>query len=206
MRMDARVLVIPSFLVTICLAGCPEKAPGPDVQDVRGASGEKRGSNAGPADGGQVPPTAGSPGGGPVGASAPPGFASLIKDGKTITIKGVITNATRAQVDFTLAKKDHDRVTPSVVEVIKTTDGTFSVTAPASYPDPFYVSAMVDAKGDGPTPDDEGTMLPEPIVLAGKDIDLTLEIGANKDWETKVPWTRPSGSAAGGQGTPGGKR
>jgi hypothetical protein len=197
--------VAPAFLVIVGLAGCPEPPP---MQSPEGQQGPSNGSlpgapAGGPAAGGPPEGAAAGTAGGAGGAFAPPGFASLVKDGKTITISGVVTNATKAQVDFTIAKKERGQYMPFVVEVVQVTDGKFSVTAPATYDEPFYVSAVVDAKGDGPTPDDKGGMLAEPLKLEGKDVNITLAISDKEDWEDKVPWTRPD-DAPGAQGGAGG--
>jgi hypothetical protein len=142
---------------------------------------------------------AGAPVGGAPGAFAPPGFASLIKDGKTITINGTIVGADKAQVDFTLSRKEHGQHMPFVVEIIQVTNGKFQVTAPAEYAEPFYVSAVVDAKGDGPTPDDKGGLLAEPLTLNQEDLNIEITITDSSSWQKKLPWFRgealpPSGA------------
>ncbi|MFZ5477192.1 MAG: hypothetical protein ACOZNI_10495, partial [Myxococcota bacterium] len=128
-----------------------------------------------------APPTAPTP---PV----PPGLASLIADGKTVTIKGTVKGAKKAQVDFTQVKEQDGQKLPDVIEVIQITDGTFTVTAPATYDKDIWITAVVDSKGDGPTEDDWSGVAPAPVRLAGKDVIVEIPVGASNEWLKKMPW------------------
>jgi hypothetical protein len=135
-----------------------------------------------------------------------PGFASVIKDNKTITIRGSLKGASKGQVEFTVARKDKDGYIPFPLEIVQVTDGRFEITAPAGYQEPIYVSAIVDTKGDGPTPDDKGGMLPEPITIGDADLDIAIDIvDTPPEARKKLPWYRgdgipsPSGPPDGGK-------
>jgi hypothetical protein len=136
-------------------------------------------------------------------------FASIIGDGPTVTISGTVKGAKVAQVDFTIAKEMDGHKMPELLQVVKVTDGTFSVKAPANYDQPIYISAVSDTNGDGLNPDDPSGCAAEPVKLAGKDVKLEISISADSSWVKKMPWysadmAPPQPVGAGGAAAPGG--
>lgn len=175
----SRYTLLALFLLP--LTGCPEPQG-----EVTGQPGDPAAGTAPPPVDGSVPPPAsgeGAPMGGP-----PPGFASLVTDGKTVTISGTVKGATKAQIDFTTITERDGQKFPSVIEVVQTTDGTFKVSAPASYAGEIWVTATVDAAGDGPTPDDKGGIAASAVQLNGKDVTVDVTISDDADWFKKLPW------------------
>ncbi|GDX78301.1 hypothetical protein LBMAG42_01120 [Deltaproteobacteria bacterium] len=218
--------VLPLLLST--LAGCPETpedavsgmqaAPPPNAAPTTpGEGGEGMGGDA--AAGGGIPaaPSAGlaEPGSPPAPANTViPGFASMITDGKSITISGTLKGAKKAQIDFVTVSDQGGVMSPLVVEIAQTTDGTFSVKAPASMSKPMYVIVNVDKAGDGPSPGD-AIAFTEVSKIEGKDITLSIDATGTTGIESKLPWagqappapTMEAGGAAvppstGGPGAP----
>ena len=187
MQTLASALLVLPFL----LLGCPQ----PDDAGTTGGPG-----GVPPADGG-VPPAAGGEGAPPTdgGSTQVPGdptasggtpnnFERLIAGGPSITISGKVVGATKAQVDFTIAKVVDGKKMAEVLQVVPAPDGTFSVKAPAKYAEPIYVSAGVDLTANGPTKDDLGGCTDAPIKLDGKDITLEIKVSADPAWNKKMPW------------------
>lgn len=193
-------LVLPLLLST--LAGCPETpedavsgmqaAPPPNAAPATPVEGGEGGMGGDPAAGGGIPaaPSAGlaEPGTPPAPASSVvPGFASLITDGKSITLSGTLKGAKKAQIDFVMVNDQGGVMSPSVVEIAQTTDGTFSVKAPASLSKPLYVIVNVDKAGDGPSPGD-AIAFTEVSKIEGKDITLSIDATGTTGIESKLPW------------------
>lgn len=133
-----------------------------------------------PPDGAPVPPND------PNAMPKPPGLASLVKDGKTVKITGKLIGATKGQVDVQTVREDGKTTEPVLLEIIKVTDGTFSVEAPATFDRPIYITALVQA-GAAPSPSDLGGAA-EPIKLAGKDVAVEITVGKDLAWLKKLPW------------------
>jgi hypothetical protein len=117
-----------------------------------------------------------------------PGLASLAKDGKLITLSGTLKDATAAQIDFVrLSKRDGETV-PEAMEIAKTTDGTFSVKAPATLSEALYLIVNVDQSGDGPSPDDVVAVVSVDKIV-GKDIELKdIDCSKGNKSNDKIPW------------------
>lgn len=182
--------LVAGLLFTSLLVGCPEPednvtapggAPGaPPAGGPGGPGGPPAGGEGGTppasADGSTPPPAEGAP---PLGNSMmepPPGLASLIKDGKSVTISGTIEGAKEVQVDFTAVDESSGTPRPKALEILKVTDGKFSVKAPATYEATIYVTAIQDATGNGPTADDvQGGG--NAVKLDGKDVTVTIKMG-----------------------------
>lgn len=125
----------------------------------------------------------------------PPGLASLIKDGKTVKVRGKLIGATKAQVDIQTVRGSGKSAAPELLETIKTTDGTFVFDAPATLDRPLYVTAMVQA-GKDPKPDDLAGAS-DAIKLAGKDISIEITLSKDPGWLKKVPWGESAMAPAG---------
>ncbi|MES2644144.1 MAG: hypothetical protein V4850_31955 [Myxococcota bacterium] len=203
------------LVVLLPLAGCPQPAdPGAPV---------------GPAPDGALPPGAPGPDGGvPGGAPGPaveggppagavtgvpdnfaaPGLASFITDGKSVTLSGTVVGAKEVQIDVTAVREVDGQPTPEVLEIVRTTDGTFSIKAPATFDRTLYVSAIA-VTDKQPSPSDPGGVA-APVKLEGKDVKVEIVVGKDPAYARSLPWWRepgddmapPSGGTPGG--TPGG--
>jgi hypothetical protein len=122
-------------------------------------------------------------------------LAALAEGGATVKIRGTLKGGTKAQVDFTAVTETNGQKVPEILQIVQVTDGTFEVEAPATYDREIWVSASVDEKGDGITPDDPGGLAEKPVKLAGKDVTVEIKIG--KEWATKLPWSMGEPPAGG---------
>lgn len=201
------------FGVALCLTGCPQPEDplaAATSQDGTATPGDP--GNPPQAPDGTTPPPAPTDGSAPAPGEAfkPVGFASLIVDGKSVVIHGKLVGAKTAQVDFTAIKEVEGSATPEVIEIVNVTDGTFTVTAPATYEREIYVSAVAVKGTAGPTPDDPGGAAKDPIKLAGQDVNVEITLSTDPDWMKKLPWYRegaptppdPSALEGGGAGNP----
>lgn len=158
------------------LVGAPPGAPGGG-----GAPGQA------PAPDASAPP----PGGTPTAPLAPPGFASLITDGKTITIRGTVTPASAVQVDFARVKMVDGKAQPEALDQVKATGGKFEVKAPATLDGEIWVTAMT---ADAKPGEAKGGMAAAPIKLAGKDVSVEIKLESGIDWMKKTPWYEDRGA------------
>lgn len=200
-------------LVLLPLLGCPQPAdpgapvgPAPDGAQPPGAPGPEGGvpGAPGPAvEGGAPAPATGAASGGPNAFSAP-GLASFITDGKSVTLSGTIVGAKEAQVDVTAVKEVDGQPTPEVLEIVRTTDGTFSIKAPATFDRTLYVTAVA-VTDKAPSPTDPGGVA-APVKLEGKDVKVEIVMGKDQAYAKGLPWWRepaddmnpPLGGAPGG--------
>ncbi len=177
----------------LALPGCPQPED-PLAADAAQNGGATPGSPGNPPqanpDGSTnpAPPDGSTPGAGA--PFKPAGFASLITDGKTVTITGKLIGAQTAQIDFTAIKEVEGTATPEVIEIVNATDGTFTVTAPATYDREIYVTAVSTQADKGPSPEDPGGMAAAPIKLAGVDVTVEVTVSKDPDWMKKLPWYR----------------
>jgi len=149
--------------------------------------------------------TAPPPGGTPTAPLAPPGFASLITDGKTITIRGTVTPPSAVQVDFARVKMVDGKAQPEALDQVKATGGKFEVKAPATLDGEIWVTAMT---ADAKPGEAKGGMAAAPIKLAGKDVSVEIKLESGIDWMKKTPWYEDRGAPTpqpppDGPGTPG---
>lgn len=175
---------------------------GPPPGGEAGAEGVPAGEGAPPPEGGAAPgPFVPEPGAGGVTPPAPPvGLSSLVKDGKTITITGKLVGATEAQVDVQTVRADGAKSSPELLEIIKVTDGTFSIKAPATYDRPLYLTAQVHGP-DGSKPS-ELAGAADPIKLEGKDISVEIKLTTGPEWLKKLPWGEGGMKPVGGAPPP----
>lgn len=202
----------------LSLAGCTGTeeaapvAPGGEAPVAPPAEGAPAGTPEGdaaatPTPGGDpaaAPPPGGEPTGLPGTPAEPAGFASLIAGGKSVTLSGTVKGQTVAQVEFAHLVERQGQKVPEVVEVVKITDGKFSVQVPATYEPGIFVSAVVDKKGDGPSPDDLTGGNTKPVKLAGKDETIEITVATGNAWMKDLPWTDPTAPDPGGREAPGG--
>lgn len=183
-------------LLTVSLAGCPapeEEAPAPGPPPAAEAAPVAEAPPAAPTD--APPPAPGTPvepalTDGPVAPVKPPGLASLIQGGKSVSITGTLKGATTAHVDIAAAATSGEPH-PDVLEVIDVTNGTFTVKAPATYARDLYITAVVSS--GAPSPTDPGGMV-GPITLAGKDVAVDITVSKDDAWRKKLPWYPPGGA------------
>ncbi len=193
MRIALAALLLP-------LAGCPEaKDPAPPAAggDVAAPPAGEPAPAPPAGDGATTPPPGGDAAALSSTPAVPAGFASLIGSGKTVTLSGTVKGQTAAQVDFTHLVERYGKQLPEVIDTVKVTDGTFSVSVPATYDKGIYVSAVVDKKGDGPSDDDLSGGSAKPIKLAGKDEKIEITVGSGDAWMKDLPWYDPSAPAVG---------
>lgn len=178
-------LLFGALLVT----GCPTppeqsttpggQAPPPQGGPVAGGGAPNAGGGA---PGGGPPPQGGgaAAGGPPTGdamAMTPPSFKDIIS-GDTITIKVKVKGGTKGQIDFMTIGEGPTALHVEPFEG----QGPFEITAPASYDSDVYVAAINFSNGSTISPDDPvGTSFGS-IKLAGKPVEVNIEIGKTDDW------------------------
>ena len=150
------------------LAGCPPPDQPQDQADAQ------VGDTAPPL--ADTPPPIQDTGGG-----ALPSFDTLISDGPTVTVSGVVNGADAGQLDFLAAPEKGSDAGAVVVHVDRFADGKFSVTAPATFERPLYLSAIVTPEGEPPSPSHPTGGTPEPIQLNGLDVVVAITIGEPLD-------------------------
>lgn len=106
---------------------------------------------------------------------------------KLVTIRGVVQGSRRAQVRFMTIESG------KVVlhHVARALDGSFTAQAPAGFDQPVYVTACVDADGDGADEDDPWGAPARPLQVGTADMTLTVTLGEHPDWAkalTPPPW------------------
>lgn len=196
----------------LLLIGCPEEPTSAPLTPGGPGEGAPPGGQGGPppAEGttppaeGTAPPAEGGSAApadpSTLGMSAPTppaGLASLIKDGKKVTIHGKLVGAKAAQVDIQTTRESGPGTEPELLEIIKVTDGTFTVEAPATFNRPLYITAM---EFDGKEPLRDGLAGASAAVkLEGKDVNVEIKLSKGPDWIKKLPWgdsaRRPAGEA-----------
>lgn len=190
-----RALLAPALL--LLLAGCPDPsttvpspdgAPGQPPPGAPGAPGEP-GQPPGPPGDAAAPP-AGDAAAAPAAApgatfTPPPGLASLIGQGASVTLSGTVKGGgANVQLDVIYLDGAGDRQTPVPLEIATVTGGSFSLKAPATYDRELWLVAT-DRKGDQPAPTDPVGHF-GPFKLEGKDVTATIELAA--DGAKKLPW------------------
>ncbi len=182
------------LVVPLLLLGCP-------VEDPAVAAAAAAASAPPSGDPGAPPP---APAGGPVGDAAAssaglpgeptglvapfaaaPGLASLITDGKSITLSGKIIGSNTAQLDIQTTQPGNAHA-PLLLEVIKVIDGTFSVKAPATYATPLYITAIGSVPEGDKTPPLGGAS--DAVKLEGKDVAVEITLSSGPEWLAKMPW------------------
>ena len=220
--MRTRSFVLLAILASSPLLGCPQPSdtvategapppgsppPGDPGAPPPGDAGAMPPGDPGaaPADAAAVAPTEGNappadgpqPGGPPSAPFKPAGLASLIKDGKSVTLSGTITGLKVAQLDITAVKTVDGQVVPEVLEIVRVTDGTFSVKAPATFDRDLYVSVMTPpTEGKLPGEDEIGGGYSKAIKLNGADVKVDIVFKKDRDWAKGLPWFREGAPAA----------
>lgn len=120
----------------------------------------------------------GTDGAPPAQAPRPRAFSELTDGQPTIRLEGKVEGMTGGQVEFTVVETREEGARPRVLHLERVTDGTFSVLAPASYPEPIYVIATAfDADGKPIPGQAAAANLAEPIRLEGADQVIELKLG-----------------------------
>lgn len=192
-------------------------------------------TNAGPpqpAEGGGMPsPTEGGPGETTMLGASPEGgaminpedlkFSRFITPGeKTVSLTVHVEGGAAGMIDIVSLVEQDGNTVPSVLHTEAFTGTTpLVITAPATYAEPLYISAMVrvDKAGkDAPPPSGPIKVDPkqvgglEPVKLEGKDLDLTIKMGTVPKWLEKladqatIPAPPPGGAVPGGPPPPAG--
>lgn len=224
--MSPRSLGLSVLLIVVSLVGCPEPEETPVGPQPGGGVAPPPGE--GPPPGGEAPPGPPSDGGSVpslLGANPETGtmvnpedmkFSRFITgDQKTVKLTVTVEGASAGQIDVvTLSEKDG--VTAPTVLHLESFSGTGPVviTAPATYADPLYISAMVRVEKagkdtpppSGPPPMDKSGLggIAEPVRLDGKDLSVTVKMGSVPKWleklqsQAEMPVPPPEGGAPGG--------
>lgn len=127
-----------------------------------------------------------------------PSFSSLIGSGPAVTITVTIEGATQGELAFQSIGASG---AASMLHVQPATGSTVAVKAPASYPDPIYVSITVpedptagldsEAGRAQGTPERRGAGMQvggaeQPVTLAGDDVAVTVVAGKAPSWLEKL--------------------
>ncbi len=219
MRARSLVLLLPLALVP--LLGCPQPTetvategapppgspppgdpnappPGDPNAPPPGAPGDAASPPADPnvAQGNPPPADGPQPGGSPPAPFKPAGLASLVKDGKSVTISGTVTGLKVAQIDVTAVKTVDGQAVPEVLEILQVTDGTFSIKAPATFDRELYLTATAPpTEGKLPGESEMGGGYSKAIKLAGADVKVDIAFKKDPEWITGLPWFRKDAPA-----------
>jgi len=173
-------------LAVVLGLGCPT----PPEPTTAGVGGEPPAPGEPGAQGGVggAPVTPGGLAGAEGGVAPPPvpgeGFAKLIAAGQeTVTIHGSLQGQTEAIVDFVV---DGEGSGPQVIHTELVEGGAFELTAPATYEHEIYVAALIDAEGDGPSPDDQEGFGLKPFRLDGSDVTLVVTFDERPGWADDI--------------------
>jgi hypothetical protein len=211
------------FQLLLALVGCPE-SPDQVTMSPEGPGGPGQpGQPGGPGqDPGGQPAGEGGPQPGAAGDAANPGMGAvpeppgelpklsdLVKDGQSVKVTINIKGAPKATVDFVVKSKEGG---PQLIAQAPVEKASETLDGPATYDGEVWVSGFYDAKGDGPTPDDNVGFAAAAVKFEGKDLTIDLDLTAKGEPPKGSPFAAmngadaapPMGGAGGAPGAGGG--